>query len=107
MNQPPFPNGDNRTGRDRNGRFSAGNSGGPGNPHARKVAALRTALMNTVSEDDLQAIVAAMVEAAKGGDIAAAREVLDRVIGKAVATDLLQRIEALEMAINERYQHVN
>ena len=36
---PPSPNRPN--GRDEKGRFAAGNPGGPGNPNARKVAAIR------------------------------------------------------------------
>lgn len=38
----PIPNGSN--GRDSQGRFATGNSGGPGNPYARQVAALRCTL---------------------------------------------------------------
>ena len=37
-------------GRDVQGRFRPGNPGGPGNPFARKVAALRKALLDSVSE---------------------------------------------------------
>jgi len=33
-------------GRDTMGRFAPGNSGGPGNPFARKVASLRQALLD-------------------------------------------------------------
>ena len=68
---------------DGNGRFTAGNVAGAGNPHARRVGRLRSLLLEAVGEDDLKAIVAAMVERAKGGDLAAAREVLDRCVGKA------------------------
>jgi hypothetical protein len=105
MTSQPSPTDDN--GRHPNGRFGPGNRFASGNPHARKVAALRTALMNAVTEEDLQKIVAALVEAAKGGDIHAAREILDRVLGKPTQTDLLQRVEALEILLADRYQHVN
>ena len=44
-------------GRDVHGRFRKGNPGGPGNPFARKVAALRKALLDSVSEQDLKEIV--------------------------------------------------
>src|SRR5437660_2256427 len=37
--------------RDALGRFTKGNPGGPGNPFARKVAALRMALINFVTVD--------------------------------------------------------
>ena len=76
----PSTNGDN--GRDAGGRFAKGNPGGPGNPFARRVARLRSLLLDAVSDDDLRAVVAKMVEKAKAGDVAAAREVLTRTIGK-------------------------
>lgn len=80
MQAEPSTNGGN--GRDTGGRFAKGNPGGPGNPHARRVARLRTLLLETVTDDDLRAIVRAMVEQAKRGDLAAIREVLNRLIGR-------------------------
>jgi hypothetical protein len=77
----PFRNG----GRDRQGRFAAGNPGGPGNPYVKRAAEIRTAMMDAVSDDDLRAIVRALVKKAKRGDTVAAREVLDRLIGKSLA----------------------
>src|SRR5438093_553525 len=64
------------SGRDARGRFTAHNKGGPGNPFARRVASLRQALLGAVAAEDLQAIITRMVEAAKQGDVAAARLVL-------------------------------
>ena len=81
MSTLPSPNGAN--GRSAGGRFTKGNPGGPGNPHARHVAAIRSVLMSAVSDDDLRAIVSTLVEKAKAGDVMAAREVLDRLLGKA------------------------
>lgn len=62
----PSPNGGNgRAGnRDAGGRFAKGNSGGPGNPYARRVARLRSLMLEAVSDDDLKAIVAALVQQA-------------------------------------------
>lgn len=97
---PPSINGPN--GRDTNGRFATGNVGGPGNPHVRRVAALRAALLDAVTDDDVRKIVAALVKAAKAGDTVAAREVLDRTIGKPAQTELLQRVEALEQQLFAR-----
>ncbi|MCA9276857.1 MAG: hypothetical protein KDA29_12600 [Phycisphaerales bacterium] len=82
--------------RDSSGRFTAGNPGGPGNPHAGQVAKLRAAILRAVDEGDIEMIIAKLVEQARGGDLTAAREVLDRTIGKASQSDLLVRIEALE-----------
>ena len=76
----PSTNGSN--GRGAGGRFAVGNAGGPGNPHGRRVAQLRAALLDAVTDDDLQAIVAKLVEMAKGGDLRAMKEVLDRTLGK-------------------------
>ena len=72
----PSPNGSN-------GRFAKGNAGGPGNPYARRVARLRGLLLDAVTDEDLKAIVAALVGKARAGDLAAAREVLTRTIGRA------------------------
>ena len=93
----PSPNGDN--GRDERGRFTAGNSGGPGNPHAAQVGRLRSALLNAVTEDDMRDVVLALVARAKNGDVKAARALFDRVLGKPIEADLIARIEALEEQI--------
>lgn len=95
----PSPNGANGRGPD--GRFAKGNSGGPGNPYAKRAAKLRSALYEAVTDDDLRAIVAKLVESAKGGDIAAAREVLDRLLGRPEPIDLIARLEALESQLTE------
>lgn len=84
--------------RDASGRFVQGNAGGPGNPHAKRVGELRTALLDTVTPEDMQAVVKALVEAAKGGDVAAARVLFERTLGRPVEADLIERLEALEQA---------
>ena len=84
MTHQPSPNGPN--GRDRRGRFAKGNPGGPGNPHARHVAQLRSAMLEAVSEKDIAIIIERLVDAAKGGDLAAAREILNRTVGKPIQT---------------------
>ena len=84
MSTLPSPNGQH--GRDSMGRFTTGNPGGPGNPHSRQVADIRRAMVEAVSEDDLQAIVATLIAKAKAGNIMAAREVLDRLLGKPKAS---------------------
>ena len=93
----PSPNGDN--GRDGHGRFAKGNPGGPGNPFARRTAALRSVMLDTVGEDDLKAIVAKLVEQAKGGDVVAAREVLTRIIGRPTESPDPDRLDAHEATL--------
>lgn len=80
------------------GRFAAGNSGGPGNPHARAVGQLRAAMMASITPQDVSAVVAALVAQAKAGEPWAVRELLDRVLGKPEAIDLLERLDDLERA---------
>ena len=48
--------------------------------HAR--ARLRALILESVSEEDLRAIIGAMVQRAKDGDMVAAREVLTRLVDK-------------------------
>ena len=74
----PSPNG--RTPR---GQFAKGNEGGPGNPYAKRVADLRAALLESVTEQDIRAVARALVKRAKEGEIPAIRELLDRLLGKA------------------------
>ena len=50
-----------------------------------RTAAIRGLLLDAVTDDDLRAVIAKLVEMAKGGDLAAIRELLDRMIGKPVA----------------------
>ena len=90
----PSPNGAN--GRDQRGRFSVGNVGGPGNPHARKTAELRAALMRAVTPEELERAAKALLGKALKGDVVAFRELVDRTLGRSVASDLLERLQALE-----------
>ncbi len=99
-NSPPSPNGANGD-RDERGRFAKGNPGGKGNPHARAVGKLRTALLEAVSEEELKTIVKKLVELARQGNVQAAKEVLDRCLGKPVEADLIARLDELERTIGE------
>ena len=95
MHDLPSPNGLN--GRDSSGKFTKGNVGGPGNPHARRVADIRKTLMSAVSDEDLVEIAQTLVVKAKGGDVYAARELLDRMMGKANATVAVETASELTM----------
>src|SRR5437879_3639900 len=82
----PAPETATPSGRDQRGRFARGNKGGPGNPFARQVAASRAALLASVTAEDLAAIVRALIDKAKGGDVAAAKLVFAYVLGKPAET---------------------
>src|SRR5262245_18098706 len=69
-------------GRDVHGRFRKNNPGGPGNPFARKVAALRKALLDCVSEQDLKDVVGVLKAQARQGDKAAIKLLLQYCVGK-------------------------
>jgi hypothetical protein len=84
------------SGRDDRGRFTKGNKSGRGNPFARRVAAMRQALMDAVSDEDVAAISKKMVELARGGDVAAARLVLGYVIGKPQPAEDPDRLDEKE-----------
>ena len=83
-------------GRDPRGRFAHGNAGGPGNPHAAKVTKLRSALLDAVTEEDVRQILAALIQEAKSGNVAAMREFFNRCLGQAEAVDVLERLGELE-----------
>ena len=53
-----------------------------------------------VTPADLRDVVAALLTAAKGGDVAAARELMQRLLGPPEAIDLTARLDALEQQIS-------
>lgn len=71
--------------RDGKGRFQPGHvpiNGGKNNESKAKGKALHDALLAAVTAQDIQAIVKKLISKAKNGNIPAAKEVLDRCIGK-------------------------
>ena len=99
MIDQPSPTGGN--GRGGNGRFAPGNKLAKGNPFARRVARLRSALLKAVSPADLREVVAALLRQAKAGDVPATRELLQRLLGPPESIDLLERLDALEGKIEQ------
>ena len=95
--QRPIASGGNGRGTD--GRFQPGNTGGPGNPYARQVAALRAAIMEAATPEALREVVRKLVEKAQEGHLPAIRELLDRTLGKPVEADLIVRLEQLEQTL--------
>lgn len=99
-NTPTEPFGDGE--RDQNGRFRKGNSGGPGNPHAARIAQLRSKLLSAISDGDWDAVLRKLIEDAIAGDRAARHELFMRTLGKPIEADLIERIERLEKIFAQR-----
>lgn len=73
------PSATETNGRGQLGRFATGNKFGTGNPNASKIQKLRAAMLSAVTEKDVKAIVAQVVKLAVGGDLKAAKMILDLV----------------------------
>jgi hypothetical protein len=76
----PKPNESN--GRTASGKFAPGNKGGPGNPHAKRVAEIRGQLLEAATPARMKKVINALLTQAESGDMAAIKEVFDRLIGK-------------------------
>ena len=79
--EPSEPLGDGNGERDAGGRFKAGNKCGRGNPHARKVAALRSAVLDVITPEKLSKMVTRVLEMATAGNIAAAKLIFRYAVG--------------------------
>ncbi len=66
------------------GRFARGNRAGKGNPLLRKVHRLRSAMLKAVTTEDIEKIIQTLIVQALAGDVQAAKEVLDRALGRQV-----------------------
>lgn len=101
----PSPKGANgASDRDARGRFRKGHPGGPGNPMAKRVGQLRAALIRAVTPDAVRKIIDSLVEAARNGDVPAAKLIFDRALGQPVQADYEERLGALERLL-ESYNH--
>jgi hypothetical protein len=89
-------------GRDARGRFAPGNVGGPGNPFARRVAQLRTVLLEAVSDEDLRIVAEQLVVKAKMGDLAATKLLFQYVVGKPAATVDPDALDVEEIELYKR-----
>lgn len=92
---------DGTNGRDSQGRFGPGNQAAKGrsNPHAARVAELRSALLEAVTPDDVREVVASLKAQALDGNVQAARVLLDRVLGPVEAIDVELRLSELEASL--------
>ncbi len=99
----PSPNGTNGQ-RDTRGRFGPRNSGGPGNPYSKRTAELRAAMYAAIKPQDVAEIVTALIREAKKGNIQAAKEILERSVGRAIEAEVLERIHELERNVHKDQQ---
>ena len=65
---------------------------------------LRAAMLKAVKVGDVKEIIGAMIDKARGGDVAAAKLLLQYTIGEPQPLDLIERLEQLEAAQNGRKQ---
>lgn len=85
----------------RTGHFLPGNKAHMSDPMRLKCSALKRALMDSVTPDDIREVLGAMVREAKEGNVFAANLVLDRTMGKvqpateADAEDVAAKLERL------------
>jgi hypothetical protein len=70
---------------DAQGRFAAGNRGGPGNPYGQRVALLRGAFLDALQPEDIRAVALALLLKAQSGDLTAAKLLLQYSLGKPIA----------------------
>lgn len=98
-------------GRNGAGQFTIGNKYGKGNPHASKVAALRSAALDSISPATAKKLVKSLVSQAMAGDTGAAKIILPYLIGQpATSKDLENEIAAkpatLENMTDEQLQAI-
>ena len=82
--------------RDERGRFTKPKSA---ERRAHKVGQLRAAALRSVKSRDMGKVVAALLERAKAGEVEAAEVLFKWTLGPAVAGDVVDRIAALERAV--------
>jgi hypothetical protein len=96
MNTEQAKPADANSGHDDLGRFVMNNKGGPGNPFARQVAALRQALLDSITPDDIQDVATRLLALAKEGNVQAAKLLLAYTIGKPQPAPEPDRLDADE-----------
>jgi hypothetical protein len=72
--------------RDARGHFLKGCAPGPGNPNARRMAALRAQLLEAVGEDGVKRVALALVKHVERGDLEAAKLLLRYCVGGVLPT---------------------
>ena len=98
ITMPPSTNGSRKV----NGQFGEGNKYGKGNPHAQKVAQLRTALIESITPEDIKEIAATLLTQAKAGDISSCKFLLPYLVGTAPQPCNPDEIELQEMQLHAK-----
>lgn len=81
-----------------NGKFAPGNNANPnGNPQLRRLAEYQHIVRETVTPSRLQRVLLRLLKLAEGGDMLAAKVLLDRALGKATAAPKLGEVLAVEL----------
>ena len=99
----PSKNGANGQ-RDAQGRFLPGNEEGHGNPYAKQIHSFRAAIVKAVTPADVRAVIRALLKAAKSGDVAAAKLLLERTAG--AVTQEIKIDDGRELQVVERIVRV-
>lgn len=90
------------SGRRQDGRFCAGNRIGKGNPRAKQIQQLRSAFLTVFTPETMRQVVEKLIEQALEGDIAAAKLLIDRSLGRESLAESKAPFE--EMNLEERHQ---
>jgi hypothetical protein len=85
-----------------NGRFLPGNRTGQGNPHAKRVAQLKAECLAAVENGDLTDVIKRLIADAKGGEVAAAKVLLDRIFGKEVIATVISDSPVMQVLLLPR-----
>lgn len=95
------------SGRAPNGKFAPGNKIAKGGARfAKQAAALKRELMRSVTREDIKQIVESLKTEAKAGDVSAAKELFDRLLGKAPqALEIQSMIAEQEQADRNAWFH--
>jgi hypothetical protein len=91
-------------GRDRRGRFTVGNTGGPGNPHGARIERIRAMLFDAATDDEIRKICRVIVERAAAGELKFVREYLNRTIGKPMSGDQEERFRRIEAILDQEQE---
>lgn len=79
--------------REPDGRFAAGNPGGPGRPKGRRISELRRAAEEAVTPDMVRGVLRKVAMQALQGNLAAARIFLERTLGRAAEVSAAEPLD--------------